>query len=556
MSEPSSYLSYLPPVVWQDDDPASGLSVGGWLRIVEKVLTGIPDDVALPHGNHEHAAVSEVIDGVDTLFDPWRTPATFLPWLASWVALRFPTVEGEPIWDEYQQRRVTAQIAQAHRGRGLRSGLRTYLDLYAPGLIRTRVAVDDGSRVLFAVPRPDELAPIGVLVGQGPQVHGSTVVAEGTVRPWCLARASSGDFFVGDTGIPAAIPHVPVTLPSRVWQISPSGAHRFAGVPPRPQPTAPMSTFGQVWAIAVRPAVGGAPETVYWVDSRGALLAVPAPFDAAQATAVATLTVPAAGGQPTPVTPVAMAVDLNGDLLVLHHGSGLGTPDPPRIVTVKLGGAVATVSERGLTTVVEPMSLLVSPDGVLVVGDGGPQEPSGAEDLHGNLVAVDRSTTPAWTEKALLPVDNPLVAPTALAETGDGGLFVLDVGLKPFAATNDPFVRAVAEPAAVHRVDLGAAPQVTRISEPGSMVYPTGMVRDSDRLVICDPGLPAPPSINPVWPRLDPFRFDVVVHFVGDDLPDDPNQRSLLLQRVMANIGDVVEQNRPAHLYWAPITEA
>jgi hypothetical protein len=88
------------------------------------------------------------------------------------------------------------------------------------------------------------------------------------------------------------------------------------------------------------------------------------------------------------------------------------------------------------------------------------------------------------------------------------------------------------------------------------MVFPTGMVRDGTRLVICDPGLPAPPSVNPVWPRLDPFRFDVVVHFVAADLPDDPQQRSLLLQRVMANLGDVVEQNRPAHLYWAPITEA
>jgi len=59
-----------------------------------------------------------------------------------------------------------------------------------------------------------------------------------------------------------------------------------------------------------------------------------------------------------------------------------------------------------------------------------------------------------------------------------------------------------------------------------------------------------------VWPRIDPFRFDIVVHFVGDGLPDDQNERSLLLQRVMATIGDVVEQNRPAHLYWVPITEA
>jgi phage tail-like protein len=541
--------------VWQDDEPASGLSLGGWLRIVEKVLTGIPDDVVLRHGDHEHEAVTEVIAHVDTLFDPWRTPAPFLPWLASWVALRFPTVEGEPIWDEYQQRRVTSLIAQAHHGRGLRSGLRTHLDLYAPGSIRARVAVDDGSRLLVAVPRPDRPAPIGVLVGQGPQLSGSTILAEGMVRPWCVARASTGDYFVGDTGVPAAIPHVPVTLPNRVWQISSSGAYRFTGVPPRPQPTAPSSSFGPVVAISVRPAAGGAPETVYWVDSRGALLAVPAPFDAAKATAVATLTVRAAGNQSIPVTPVAMAVDLNGDLLVLHHGSGLGTPDPPRVVSVKLGGASPAVSDHALTRVVEPMAMLVRADGTLVIGDGGPQEPATADELPGNLWVIDRSAS-TWAETALLPVDNPLVAPTALAETQDGALFVLDVGLKPFASTSDPFVRAVAAPAAVHRVDLGGPTQVTRISEPGSMVFPTGMVYDGARLVICDPGLPAPPSVNPVWPRLDPFRFDVVVHFVGADLPDDPSERSLLLQRVMTNIGDVVEQNRPAHLYWAPITEA
>lgn len=555
MSEPSSFLRYLPPVVWQDDDAASGLSVGGWLRIVEKMLTGIPDDVGLPHGDHEHASIADVIAGVDTLFDPWRTPPSFLSWLASWVALGFPTVEGEPIWDEYQQRRVTSLIAQAHRGRGLRSGLRTYLDLYAPSTVRARVAVDDGSRLLFAVPRPDQLAPVGVLVGQGPQLRGSTIVTEGMVRPWCVARASTGDFFVGDTGLPTQIP-LPVKLPNRVWQISSSGAYRFTAVPPVPQPTAPASSFGPVLAIAVRPPTGGVPETVYWLDAGGALLAVPAPFDAAKASAVATLTVRAVGNHPVPVAPVAMAVDLNGDLLVLHHGSGLGTPDPPRIVTVTLGGASPTVSDRALTTVVEPTALLVRPDGTLVVGDGGPQEPVATADMHGNLVAVDRSSGVGWIETSLLPVDNPLVAPTALADAGDGSLFVLDVGLKPLASTTDPFVRAVAEPAAVHRVDFGAPPQVTRISDPGSMVFPTGMVRDGSRLVICDPGLPAPPSVNPVWPRLDPFRFDIVVHFVAADLPEDPDQRSLLLQRVMANIGDVVEQNRAAHLFWAPITEA
>lgn len=571
MSEQSSYLQYLPPVLRQDGDPAAGLSLGGWLRIVEKVLTGITDGVPLPHGDHEHPPITDQIASLDTLFDPWRTPAGFLPWLASWVALAFPTVEGEPVWDEYQQRRVTSRIAQAHRGRGLRSGLQTYLDLYTSGSVRTRVAVDDGSRVLFTVPRADRVAPIGVLVGQGPQLNGATVLAEGIVRPWCLARVSTGDLFIGDTGIPAAIPHVPVTLPSRLWQISAAGGYRFAGVPPLPQPAAPSTSFGPVQAIVVRPGSGAVRETVYWVDSRGTLYSLAAPFDAATATKVASLTVKAAGGAAIPVAPVAMALDRNGDLLVLHHGSGLDTPDPPRLVTVT-PAASPVITDRALTTVVEPMSLLVRGDGSLVIGDGGSQEPAVPADLFGNLVLVDRSAA-AWTESALLPVGdrlvNPLVAPTALAWAGDqsgdqdtGALFVLDVGLKPFGSTSDPFVRAVAEPAVVHRVDLpgpGVAadtpPLVTRISEAGSMVFPTGMIRDGDRLVIADPGLPAQPSINPVWPRLDPFRFDVVVHFVAADLPDDQLQRSLLLQRVIANISDVVEQNRPAHLCWAPITE-
>ena len=62
-----------------------------------------------------------------------RHPRTFLPWLASWVALDFPTLQGEPLWDEYQRRKVTSQIAQVYRQRGLKSGLASYLDLYAVG---------------------------------------------------------------------------------------------------------------------------------------------------------------------------------------------------------------------------------------------------------------------------------------------------------------------------------------------------------------------------------------------------------------------------------------
>ena len=41
----SSYVQYLPPVLWAGEDENAPFSLGGMLRIVEKVLTGINDGV-------------------------------------------------------------------------------------------------------------------------------------------------------------------------------------------------------------------------------------------------------------------------------------------------------------------------------------------------------------------------------------------------------------------------------------------------------------------------------------------------------------------------------
>jgi len=43
--------------------------------------------VSVRHGDHEHAPITAAVAGLPDLFDPWRTPEAFLPWLASWVAL-------------------------------------------------------------------------------------------------------------------------------------------------------------------------------------------------------------------------------------------------------------------------------------------------------------------------------------------------------------------------------------------------------------------------------------------------------------------------------------
>jgi phage tail-like protein len=545
----SSYLRYLPPVLWRDvppdQGPPVGVRLGEWLRIVEKLLTGIDDGVTLPHGDHTHPAITDVIAATDRLFDPWKTPADMLPWLASWVALELPTLRGQPLWDEYQRRRVTAGIAATYRRRGLKAGLLAHLGLHALGPARPRVAVDDGSRVLVTRPRPDAVAPVSCLVSQGPVLRGQTVVTEGLIRPWCIARSSAGEFFVGDSGLPSA---VALPLRSRVWQLTASGEYRFAGAPPKPRPVAPATQLNPVIAVAVRPATGGQPETLYVLDRRGTLLSVPAPFDADTAGTVTSLVVGA-----NLFTPIAMAVDVNGDLLVLDRGDGAGTPNPPKIVTVAV--SPLNVTRRNLSTVLEPLSLLVRPDGSLVIGDGREQEDAGPGQLSGNLVLVDRSNPGSWAESLLLPAGSPLVAPTGITQARDGTLHVLDVGLKPFRLSGDPFVRAVCEPAAVYRVDPDTPePAAVRVSEAGHMVFPTGMVADGDRLVICDPGQPESAGITPIWPRLRPFRFDVVVHFLAAGLPDDQSAREQIENQVIATVRSVVEDNRPAHTEWGRIT--
>jgi phage tail-like protein len=551
MAEKSSYLRYLPPVLWENEPPPPEFSLGSMLRIFEKVLTGIDDDVEMLHGDHSHEPITAVIARLHQIFNPWQTLPELLPWLASWVALEFPTLQGQPLWDEYQRRKVTSEIALIYRLRGLKEGLNRYLDLYAVGQTRPRVAIDDGSRLLVISPQPGRLAPVASLVSQGPVVNGSALLAEGLVRPWCVAAAADGSLFVGDTGVPAS---VPLPIKNRVWRISAAGQLDLGspppgGLPPKPQPLAPDTLpLTQVIALAVRPAQAGQPETLYVLDRTGKLYALPSPYTNTPATLVTSL---AAGN--TTLWPVAMAVDTNGDLLILDRGDGPNTANPPKIITVRL--KPLAVSRKTLASVIEPLSLLVWPDGSLIIGDGREQEPTGPEQFAGNLVRVDRSDSNNWAGTVLLSGATPLVAPTAITQAGANQVFVLDAGLKPFAPPADPFVMAVAEPAAVYYIDLSATPPaVTRATETGQLVFPTGMASRGGELIVCDPGQPEVAGLVPVWSRLLPFRFGVVVHFADARLPSDPNDRATVQRQVVGNIRSIVDQQKPAHTLWNLIT--
>ncbi|MEV0803187.1 phage tail protein [Kribbella sp. NPDC050281] len=556
MSE-SSYLAYLPPVLWRDDplvdESEHGLRLGAALRIFEKIATGMSDDILLEHVDpedpsktHVHPALSDEIADLHRLFDPWTTPPEFLPWLASWVALEFPTLQGVPLWEEYQRRKVTAEIAQIYRLRGRKTGLNQYLELYAVGQARPRVSVDDGARLLSVVPRTGALSTVTALVSQGPVVIAGVVRSEGLTRPWCVAAGTDGSLFVGDIGLPDTA-QVQVKLPSRVWHLDPAGRYELSGVPPRPAPLAPDApNLKDVVSVALAPARGAVPETLYVLTRSGRLFGIPAPFRGVAATQVANLAV--AG---TAIWMVALAVDPGtGDLLALDRGGRPPQAPGPMVVTVRPTNP-PTVTRTTLTKAVEPLSMVIESDGTLLIGDGGDQDPTDAAGMPGNLLRVDRRNTP-WREAVLLPPDNPLVAPAALARTRDGRLYVLDVGLKPFApSATDPFICPVAEHAAILTVDLTAKPAAsTRITAPGEFVYPTGMTAVGDRLVVSDPGQPETSGLEPFWGRVRPFEFDVSIHFTTSRLPDDPAERKRVLDQAVGNISSIVEEQKPAHTLW------
>jgi phage tail-like protein len=541
----SSYLRHLPPVLWESPDPMK-FGLGSFLLAFEKVLTGLDDDMRIRHasggGEHTHESIATEIARIPELFDPWHAHPTFLPWLASWVALEFPVLQDGPLWDEYQQRKATSEIARIHRLRGLKRGLNLALDLFAVTTTRPRVAIDDGNKLLTTTPRPHTVAPVTALVSQGPTLtqpitSSSSVVVNGLVRPRCIATGAGGALFVGDFGAASTVS----ALPSRVWRLDANGAPDTAGTPPLPRPLAPTTAFTNVVAVAVSPPRSARPETLYILDGKK-LLSVAAPYGADSATPVNT-SLPI-------VRPVAMAVDVNGDVLVLDRGNIVGDPAIPKIVVVRPESPAAPET-HGLSKVVEPLSLLVRADGSLVVGDGERQDGPAT----GNLVLVDRTNTPSWTESQILligDVDDPdraegaLVSPTAVISAEDGALFVLDTGLRPFA-TGDT-VLTIARPAAVFRVSMESTPpSVRRITENGNLVFPTGMAIHDGRLVICDPGQLESAQQAPVLSRLSPFRFCVAVHFEEANLPEDERDRNRVVGRVDASIRSVVEQLRPAH---------
>lgn len=114
----SHYLEHL-PAIFQDDE-----FLGKFLLAFERILTGLPRPDApglppVPDG------IEQILDKIETYFDPDRTPAEFLPWLAGWVATSL-----REDWPPATRRRFIGNVVPLYPRRGTKRALQKLLQLY------------------------------------------------------------------------------------------------------------------------------------------------------------------------------------------------------------------------------------------------------------------------------------------------------------------------------------------------------------------------------------------------------------------------------------------
>jgi phage tail-like protein len=121
----SSYLNYLPGIYQADAE--KGAFIGRYLKIFEKILSGIDDGVTA--AGHDIEGIEQVIDRIHDFFSPEATNGEFLQWLASWMALIL-----REDWEESKKRRLIGRILSLYRLRGTKRGLEEYIRIYLPGV--------------------------------------------------------------------------------------------------------------------------------------------------------------------------------------------------------------------------------------------------------------------------------------------------------------------------------------------------------------------------------------------------------------------------------------
>jgi phage tail-like protein len=553
MPAQSSYLRYLPQVLWSNE---SGFEpfLGEALCVFEKILTGIPDGVPIRSGEVEYPPLKQVIDRLPELFNPWSTRPEFLPWLASWVALELETG-----WTAYQKRRLITEIMSIYRLRGLQAGLHAYLDVYVQTPARPRIAIDDGSALLRATLNDDGTAALSTIANSQvvsfPSRPGTGASRTILIRPSAIAVDSANHYFVVDQGIEQDDSGTEAPRFPALWRVSSTGEVPYVSAAPLPLPrpvddgalyqtatAAVVDNFDRCSVISV-----GEPSSIN--STRSALVRL-APPDYQRTVVISQTTTPRLPA----VRPVDMVLDGAQNFVILDRGAHLiseppsGFPAAPKIVVVREDGGGVTVQEHPLPNVAEPSALLMAPGGTFIVADASDQFGPSASSKPGDLWRLDPQD--GWAATSLLaavpPERNPLVFPTALAWASADVLLVCDVGLR-WQFEGDQSNRSMAEPATIFRVDLSQDPPlIARITDDRRLVNPIKMMLDRrGDLIIADRGEALRSlAVKRNW-RARPSEFGVIVHF-SRRRPTTNDERN----RIRRGIGRVLEEQKPSHAAW------
>ena len=120
MSSPSGpLLNYLPAIYHTSEDLCKLLAV------FEAVLFGV--DGEEPGQERRQQSIVDSIATIPSLFDAYKTPKEFVPWLAQWVALTH--LSG---LTEQRQRDLLAEIVPLYAQRGTRKYLERLLEFFKP----------------------------------------------------------------------------------------------------------------------------------------------------------------------------------------------------------------------------------------------------------------------------------------------------------------------------------------------------------------------------------------------------------------------------------------
>jgi phage tail-like protein len=571
----SSYLQYLPPVLWIDDvsddvsDDVRALKIGKFLKMFEKILTGIDDDVVVSHRDHSHIDFETLIDNLHTLYNPWKTRTDFLPHLASWLSLQLVSS-----FDEYQKRKLTNEIVSVYQLRGLKQGLQKYFELFNVSSAKPRIVIDDGDTI-FRIVLNNGLSSISQTLSNGHPL----------LRPKALAIDSLGNYIIVDQGDMGLQPPAgPGPIQPSLWKFTPNGDTGFTNVhkgPPLYTPTGIVLESNGAYVVL------DAGSDISYSSQESKICRFSPPYCSYSTIVDATTPPPRdlengayafvdsgqvvsnssrvsgvyrfspryytystiVDGTSSPPFPAVYPVDIvrvaDGHFIVLDRGARFPHPAVPKILVIREGLSIDSYS---LSNVSEPTSIALDNKGKLIVTDAGivlptTEEPNGKL-LKADIFIIDINTIPV-SEKSLLGAlsenENPLIYPTAVVLEAPNHIIVSDLGVKP--PDRSP---RLAEPAALYRIPLPpTAPEVELINKDPNFVWPSDIVIDSNGAVIMlDYGESKDQYPERNWRSLT-HEFGVIIYFSEKRIITTDEKR-----RIIGNISRIVDREKPAHSYW------